>query len=108
MTGNFRLISASKICRCGIKFHAVDAPFNKLKWASNLLGKVLQEVRAELQLSEPGLRRGYAFEFWRLWEEMLNEERYMKLKPEEAKLPNKAELPRKRVMAELKKMREEW
>ena len=94
MTGDFQLIEASAgDDTCGIGFHAGDATDgnNEANWGQNLLGKTLERVRAELRTSreqDEGMTLpGYCFGFWRFWEEMLNEKRYLSLRPQDVKLP---------------------
>ncbi|KAK3687132.1 hypothetical protein LTR37_019125 [Vermiconidia calcicola] len=82
MTGVFNLVKASKRDRsCGIGFHASLAEEKRRagQWGENLLGKALENTRGAMfeqyRVAEPE----YAFDFWRLWEETCNNERYRKL-----------------------------
>lgn len=94
MTGNFHLVEASKRDdSCGIGFHAADAMKNRGSWGRNLLGETLMEVRAALRKSAPGTLPGYDFDFWRTWEEMLNEDRYSRPSKRLAMLEHTLELP---------------
>jgi ribA/ribD-fused uncharacterized protein len=88
---------------------------SKSDWGHNIHGEVLMEVRQELREKYyPNLTRDYNFEYWRLWEEHLNEKRYMdwerKNKGEKtgARLPSHAELPNEDVMAELARLRAKY
>ncbi|KAK3681864.1 hypothetical protein LTR37_020823 [Vermiconidia calcicola] len=84
MTGDFELVEAAENDgNCGILCHASQAMEEMSlagKWIGhNFLGSTLMQVRNELRKSS-GLSNtpSYAFDFWRLWEETCNNERYNK------------------------------
>ena len=116
MTGDFTLVKAAEDRGCGIGFLAGKAYLKKDHWGRNLLGKALEDLRSklreELQSSVTDPLPGYAFRYWRLWEEMLNEERYMSSRRRSrscsAKPSDMPELHRKIVMPELERILASW
>lgn len=79
MTGDHELVKAShKDPSCGIGRHASVARYT-LPWGANKLGRALEEVRDEMR-AKYGVTEGeFAFWFWRTWEELLNNERYIQM-----------------------------
>jgi hypothetical protein len=78
-------------------------------------GEVLTEVRRDLREKYyPNLTLDYNFEYWRLWEEHLNEKRYMDWERDNggrktgARLLLHAELPTEDIMVELARLREKY
>ncbi|KAK1769406.1 hypothetical protein QBC33DRAFT_604085 [Phialemonium atrogriseum] len=58
-TGRAELVEASPFDRdWGIGFAAAEAGGKRERWGMNLLGKVLMEVRGELEMEEGGGERG--------------------------------------------------
>lgn len=118
MTGDFRLIEAHASCSTGIGIPILEAVKGTKKWAANLLGEALMETRAALRAAHQGQPLpGYAYLFWRLWEEMLNEVRYTSIRKLrsakellewKAKLPELPQLTTKIVKPELEKFRDSW
>jgi predicted NAD-dependent protein-ADP-ribosyltransferase YbiA (DUF1768 family) len=121
MTGNFRLVAAASwdSCKdCGIGRTADKAWYEMHLWKKNLNGKALEQVREELHaLWYPDLARTFAFKYWRLREEVCNEDRYFHMVVETKKLvgpkvPEKRELSGKEneewVKAELRKLAREY
>ena len=108
MTGDFKLVKAAPDSSCGIGFLTAEAPTYKAYWGQNLLGRALEKRRAELQASIGHPLPRYAFKFWRLREEMLNEERYFQIRSRYAKLPAQPDLPREIVWPKLLKYQRNW
>ncbi|KAK3716223.1 hypothetical protein LTR37_006668 [Vermiconidia calcicola] len=86
MTGDFELVKASHNDRdCGIGQRAALAKEDRQagKWGKNLLGKALQRTRDMMRVKYGVVEQEYAFNFWRLWEETSNNERYRELMQKE-------------------------
>ncbi|KAK3691597.1 hypothetical protein LTR37_018552 [Vermiconidia calcicola] len=115
MTGEFELVeAASRDKNCGIGFRAAKAAEarGKGKWGLNLLGKTLVKIRAALRELEAyaDLPHTFAFDFWRVWEEKCNEQRYFSMdpKPRGVVLPKKREFTDDVVEAELEYQKKKW
>ena len=113
MTGDFDLVKASpKDFSCGVGYHASVARKMRLKgrWGQNLLGEALEQVRSDMRWGYRIVNRGYAYDFFRLWEETCNYERYRRLQKSSrlhVKMPDHLRT-RREIKKDLKSMKRAW